>query len=192
MGLFDGISNLFDTAVSDVSNFFGGDSTTLGGLSVPGAAVPVNYLPTYSMPAYSEPLPQAYPVMSQTPQLPGPAGPIIRGGLALYPALRNYLSRFKNPSQALQQLWSFVQKWGPAAMAAMVGAQVINDLLAYKTTHKRRRMNPANVKALRRGLRRLKSFDRLSARVSAQLGRSAHRRRSTRRCNTCRKNPCSC
>jgi hypothetical protein len=191
MGLFDGISNLFDTAVSNVTDLFGsGDQSQsyVGGLSVPGAPVPVSYMPAYSVqPTYD--VPMAQPVMSTVPQVVGGA---ISRGLAMYPALAAYLSRFKDRSAALNQLWSFVQKWGPSAMAAMVGAQVITDLLSYKTTHKRRRMNVANTKALRRSIRRLKGFDRLSVRVHAQLGRAAGRRRSTRRCGTCRKNPCSC
>jgi hypothetical protein len=84
----------------------------------------------------------------------------------------------------------------PEAIALYIGISVseMASLITSNAGRTRRRMNPANTRALRRSLRRLKSFDRLSSRVSAQLrGRSTRRGYSkARRCGTCRSNPCSC
>jgi hypothetical protein len=65
------------------------------------------------------------------------------------------------------------------------------NLITASSKKKRRRMNVANVKALRRGVRRLEGFERLACRVTAGLhARSA--RRSRRRCVRCKRNPCAC
>jgi hypothetical protein len=71
---------------------------------------------------------------------------------------------------------------------------VVSELVTFSTTKRarRKRMNPANTRALRRSLRRLQSFERLSSRVSQQLYRRQGMRRSTKRCRTCRKTPCMC
>jgi hypothetical protein len=76
-------------------------------------------------------------------------------------------------------------------VAALIGGAAMSELAVWKSTHKSRRMNPANTRALRRSLRRLKSFDRLASRTQQALGR---RRGGARRgrCGTCRKSPCSC
>lgn len=52
-----------------------------------------------------------------------------------------------------------------------------------------RRMNPANSKALRRSIRRIKSFHKLCAATDILKSRG---RRSVGRCGTCRKSPCRC
>jgi hypothetical protein len=109
-----------------------------------------------------------------------------------FPNLWGYVSRFKRPGRAIAGLVQFLGRFGPTALAALVGAQVVSELFAYKVTHKRRRMNPANSRALRRSLRRLHSFDRLCHRVQGQLHRSGGRSRARSRCARCRKSPCSC
>lgn len=85
----------------------------------------------------------------------------------------------------------------PAAVAAALGIGVdeLASLITAQARKKRRRMNVANTRALRRGLRRLEGFDRLASRVKAQLahvrgGSHSYTRRS--RCGTCRRSPCRC
>ena len=64
-----------------------------------------------------------------------------------------------------------------------------NMLVAWHAQRKKgRRMNPANSKALRRSVRRIKSFHKLCA--STDIIKS--RRRVGGRCGTCRKSPCKC
>lgn len=53
-----------------------------------------------------------------------------------------------------------------------------------------RRMNPANAKALRRSVRRIKSFHKLCQ--STDIIKSRSRTSSRSRCGTCRKSPCKC
>lgn len=195
MGIFDGISNLFDTAVSDVTGLFDSGSN-MGGSDQFGAA---SSLLTYQYPMYQVSQPQAPPQQapgSATPNLPAAIGGVIRSipkWSMAFPNLWGYVSRFKNYGKALSGMLNFLGRFGPVALTALVGAQIVSELFAYKVTHKRRRMNPSNSRALRRSLRRLKSFDRLCGRVQGQLSRTAGRRRTiVRRCGTCRKSPCAC
>ena len=66
-------------------------------------------------------------------------------------------------------------------------------LVAWHAQRKKgRRMNPANSKALRRAARRIKGFHRLCQHTDLIRTGSRARYRSTGRCKTCRKSPCSC
>lgn len=91
----------------------------------------------------------------------------------------------------IPKLWVLIRRFGPQMLIGMglLTVAALMELMA--TKRKRRRMNPGNVKALRRGMRRIKSFDRLAGKVNAMLHRTAGRRRSAP-CRSCRKNPCSC
>lgn len=140
--------------------------------------------------------PQGQPVMGSVPAV---ATRAVAAGLprwsALYPTLWQYVrTKFPtmSPSSAVSGLMSLLNKYGPTALVSMLGAAVVGELLTYKVTRKRRRMNVCNTKALRRSMRRLKGFNRLSSRVSAQLGRRGGRRGSSKRCGTCRTSPCCC
>ena len=202
MGLFDSIGNFFDTAVSDVTGLFSsaGDVSNVGGLSVPGAPVPV----TYSYSGFPPSMPGAYPQATPTMEVAGPVmQSLVRAsGLpkwsALLPSLWQYvITTFPRvaPSRAVAGLLALMRKYGPTALVSMLGAAVVNELMQYTVIKKRRRMNVANSRALRRSMRRLKGFERLSHRVSAQLsraaGRSGRRRRSSA-CPTCHKVACIC
>lgn len=59
----------------------------------------------------------------------------------------------------------------------------------YSVKRKRRRMNPANSKALRRAARRIQSFHRLCTHTDVLKMR---RRKTVGRCATCRSSPCRC
>lgn len=64
------------------------------------------------------------------------------------------------------------------------------ELAVWHSHKKRRRMNPANSKALRRSVRRIQSFHKLCR--TADVLKARGRSRSSSRCGTCRKNPCRC
>jgi hypothetical protein len=157
--------------------------------------------------AFAQPV--ANPIPSMYPGNPVPAQPYpvaqvpmvqraVTAGLprwsAMVPSLWQFVrTKFPmmSPSTAVTGLMSLLSKYGPTALSSFIGAAVVSELLGYKVTKKRRRMNVANTRALRRSLRRLKGFNRLSHRVSAQLGRGGMRR-TARRCSTCRRSPCCC
>lgn len=187
MGLFDAIADIFTGGESD--SIFGSvvgafAEPFLGGFSQPRAQQ-VSYMPTYSMmPSYPEP--QVYPTAAGS--VPAIAARAVAAGLpawsARYPSLWQALQRLRagGGAASVKNLQAMLSKWGPAAMTGLIGAQAVSDLVSYRMTHKSRRMNPANTKALRRSLRRLKSFDRLSGRVAMQLSRSCKPRRRSKAC----------
>lgn len=183
MGLFDDISGVFSNAITDVlgpsGSFLGGSNQSSSGSSF----LPVTYQPEY---------PVAQPVMAAAPMIATGARALMARFPSLWAALTALSQRF-GTRITVDRLWSMFKQFGPG-IAALIGVEALQELMVYHSTHKRRRMNVANTRALRRSLRRLKGFDRLSHRVSAQLSRAGGRRtrRSSARCGVCRKNPCSC
>lgn len=193
MGLFDGITDLFDNAVSglfgSVSGSFLGGSDQLGGGG--SSFLPVSYQP-YQTQTFQNPVTYAQPVMASVPAVVTGGMRVMQRFPALWAALSALTTQFGKRFTP-ELLWRMVRTQGPGLVAGLIGAAAMNELAIWRATTKSRRMNPANTKALRRGLRRLKAFERLSHRVSGQLSRvSGSRRRSVRRCGTCRKNPCAC
>ncbi len=197
MGLFDGISDLFDTAVSGLfgsaSGSYLGGSDQLGG---GGASfLPVSYQP-FQTQTFQNPVTYATPTMASVPAIGGAVMVGARSLMARFPSLWaaiTALTQQFGKKFTPEMLWRMAKQNGPTMVVGLIGAAAMNELMVWKTTHKTRRMNPANTRALRRSLRRLKSFDRLAGRVSGQLARTGHRRaRRSTRCGTCRRNPCSC
>lgn len=191
MGIFDDLTSSLESAVGSI--FGGSDAaagSNLGGYSGGGSP---------------------FPVVNQIAQ-PAPVyQPTYMNTMAMAPALmagsRALMARFPNLSTALialsqqfgrkfspDQAWRMLKTYGPSMVVGLLGQVAIQELMVWKSTHKTRRMNVANTKALRRSVRRLKGFDRLSHRVSSQLARvgGTRRRSASRRCGTCRKSPCSC
>lgn len=81
----------------------------------------------------------------------------------------------------------------PEAIAVYLGI-TISELASLITSHaakKRRHMNPANGKALRRAARRIKGFHRMCGTIDLLKTRGRGRSRSSY-CGTCHKNPCRC
>ena len=126
----------------------------------------------------------ATPVVTGTPVMSGSvpltaAGAMIGRSMRQFPSLANALAalRARGVKATVESLWTMLKKFGPTALVSggFMTAAAISDLMYYKSTHKRRRMNPANTRALRRSLRRLKSFDNLSHRVHNQLSASCRR-----------------
>ncbi len=176
MGLFDGLigdfaGDVFGNVMEDFS-FGGFVGDALQSFAPQPVARPVSYGG------------MAQPVMASAPPL---AARAIAAGLpawsARFPALWQAISKLRaqGTRATVEQLYGLLRKWGPASLSTVIGAAAVADLVSYRMKHKPRRMNPANTKALRRSLRRLKSFDRLSTRVSAQLSRNC-RKRSYKKC----------
>lgn len=119
----------------------------------------------------------AQPVMSTMPAI---ATGVARWAMqfpSLWQAVQTIRANYRVP-MTVDKLWRMLKTAGPSVVAGLIGAQAMNELFMYHSTHKTRRMNVANTKALRRSLRRLKGFDRLSHRVSAQLHRGGKRKSS--------------
>jgi hypothetical protein len=133
-------------------------------------------------------------------QNPVQIGAVVAGGMrlaskfpALYAALVALGQQFGRRFTP-ELLKRMIKTYGVSLVAGLIGSAALTELSIYSTTHKRRHMNVANTRALRRSVRRLKGFEKLAHRVSAQLGRlsSRGRSRSRGRCSTCRKSPCTC
>lgn len=149
--IFQGVSNVASLA----SNFFPPVGVPQGG-------------PTTQMPVVR--------TMSAVPAI-GRAGAMVG---------RAFFNRFPNLALAIQtyrasgklvtraKLWSLVKRFGPEIVVSggILTAAAVNELMIAGPGH--RRMNPGNVKALRKSLRRLESFHKLCVRVD-KLRRPSHR-----------------
>jgi len=195
-GLGQAVSGINTSGYGNISNILG------GGLQIAGAAFapqPVAQ-PMYGPPA---PVPQAYPVAARAPQIvgavAGAALPSIVGGGMIVQAAKQILPKIAaalgRRNITLQGAVDLARKLGkffisPESIALYMGITVaeLATLITARGVTKRRRMNPANSKALRRAARRIKSFHRLCQHTD--LIRT--RRRGGTRCGTCRKTPCRC
>lgn len=202
MGLFDGITDLFDNAVSGL---FGTAGSYLGG-SGPGSSSVLSLgVQPYSPMNFENPFSPSSAYAAAPPM----SAAVVAAGGTMVAVGRSLATKFPSLYAAIvalsqqfgrkftpEMVWRMLKMQGPGMVVGLIGAAAMNELFVWKTTHKTRRMNPANTKALRRSLRRLKSFDRLSHRVSSQLHRGGRRRSSSRTtqviCGTCRKSPCRC
>jgi len=200
MGIFDDLTGSLESAIG---NIFGGSDNSsgsyLGGLNL---GVPSSYPVSYPSNYPSSPYPTVpeygrQPVYQQTmamaPMIARGASMIAARFPNLYIALNSLRSQYGS-AITLEKLWGMVKSLGPQALVGLMGAAALQELFVYRSTHKRRRMNVANTRALRRSVRRLKGFDRLSRRVSGQLARAGgtRRRSASRRCGTCHKAQCVC
>jgi hypothetical protein len=200
MGLFDAVASLFDPS----SSFSAGDLVggAFGDGSMATGVQPVSYFPTYQFDPNVFGTPSqdagAQPVMASVPAVVGSTA-VARAAAPILFAIAQKLGLKRMPSiaYAMSMIRKMAKYLSPAATAAAIGISMADlaTLMAINARKKRRRINPANTKALRRSMSRLQSFDRLATRVRMQLshvgGRSAHRRRSTP-CGKCRKSPCRC
>lgn len=199
MGLFDSITGLFDPTSGAGGDLLSGlldlGSPSMGG----GMAQPVNYFPTYQFDPNVYGQPEATPVMSQVPAIAGATGGALAKVTApILFAIAQKLGLRRIPSlvRAMEMIRKMAKWLSPAATATALGISVADlaTLMAANARKKRRRINPANTKALRRSVRRLQSFDHLANKVRSQLAHvgSKHSRRRVGRCGTCRKSPCRC
>jgi len=119
--------------------------------------------------------------------------PMVRTGTQALTIVVNAM-RSQGLRANVSWLAGILRKFGPAAgvgfLASWVEDQIANMAVWEAHTLKRRRMNPANVKALRRSARRIESFHRLCRRVDVLRPRGRSRARA--RCATCHRDPCRC
>jgi len=127
---------------------------------------------------------------ASVPALMGAAGSSVLRLAQQFPSLAGFLATMqaRGLSMSPQKLWLLARRFGPSALVGMglVAAEVLQDLFAWKAVGggKRRRINVANSKALRRSLRRLDGFARLSQRVMTH--RAAFRSPGFRKHKTCK------
>lgn len=108
----------------------------------------------------------------------------VKLGLRARPSLSRAMDMVRKAAKLLTS---------PEAVAAALGITVgeLATLITTSNSRKRRRMNPANSKALRRAARRIKSFHRLCTHTDVLRGRGRSARRVSA-CGTCKKSPCRC
>lgn len=123
------------------------------------------------------------------PTMMAAAGPVMRAGGAVATVGRAFFNRFPNLAAGIQRLrnaganvtrsslWSMMKRFGPDFLVAggILTAAAVSELAMAGPG--RRRMNPGNVKALRRAHRRMKSFHNVCMTNDRLLGG----RRSTKR-----------
>jgi hypothetical protein len=160
--------------LSSVTSIFGGNQNPVFNTVSNVAGLASNFLPT----------PQPVAMRMPTPTLPA------AGMLSRLPTIgRNFFAKYPNLATAIQglrnagknisrkQLYSMLRRFGPDFLigAGILTAAAVSELMVAGPGT--RRMNPGNVKALRRSLRRLESFHHLCQRAD-KLRRPS--RRSTR------------
>lgn len=202
MALFGSFGGALSNLLGSVGQVYGASSgagilASFGSsLLAPPAATQVGqgFMPGFS----GGPMTQLAMRPPAVPRLPAPmpmpvpgAGPILGALRAIVEALRQQGARI-----TVDRLVSFIRRFGPGAATVFLSSYVGEELARHGVfealTKKRRRINAGNSKALRRAIRRVRSFHTL-CRHADIIGRgSSRRRRTTGRCPTCRKNPCSC
>jgi hypothetical protein len=108
--------------------------------------------------------------LAARPLLPAAGGAVARAGAMVG---RGFFNRFPNLATAIQQLrnrgmnvkrsqlYNMLKRFGPEVLVTggLLTAAAVNELMVAGPGH--RRMNPGNVHALRRSMRRLQSFHKL-------------------------------
>ena len=133
------------------------------------------------------PQPNAQPVAMRIPQTALPAlrstAIVGRGFFNKYPNLATAIQGLRNMGRKVTrgQLYSMMKRFGPEILisAGILTAAAVSELMVAGPG--RRRMNPGNVSALRRSMRRLESFHKLCV-TSDKLRRP--RGRSGKGCKT--------
>jgi hypothetical protein len=159
------------TMALDLNGILGGISSIFGGNQNPvfsgisGAAnIAQQFFPTPSVAI-------AQPVMAMAPRVIGPAIGAVRtlgrGFFSKYPNLGAVILGFRQQGRNITRakLYSLLKRFGPELLISggILTAAAVSELMVAGPG--RRRMNPGNVKALRRSLRRLESFHHLCQRA---------------------------
>jgi hypothetical protein len=129
---------------------------------------------------YSAPA-QVTPVMGMTSLVPA------LGGLAArFPALYTAIMTWRSQGIKIgaETLYNMARKFGPQFLiaAGILSAQAVTELMLYRATRRRRRMNALNPRALSRATRRLCSFERRSAKVHRILSSLSKKKSYARAC----------
>lgn len=157
-----GLPTIGGTMGLDLGNLLGGAISGIGSL-IGGSS------PSTALGQFTSFLPQTVGFKPPQPTTPGTAG-----AMRLIPMVgRRFYEKFPNLASAIQslrnrganitrgKLWSLLKRFGPDILISggiLTAAAVSELMMAGPGT---RRMNPGNVKALRRSMRRLESFHKL-------------------------------
>lgn len=194
MGLFDSFTSFLGGAgkllgsITQGVGQFGNFSSSLGLNLLPSPTTrPAGVFPI-GPPIASGPVPQVAmartigPATSLAVQTARAVGSMTTRLVA--PILIKIAETLGRRSMTLRQAVKIIRRTGtflgPAAAAAAVGITLseMAELIMVDSSRPRRRMNPANISALRRSMRRIQSFHRLC--VKADTLRSRGRRSSRR------------
>jgi len=162
-------------ALSGAGSFLGQVTGALGAVRALSAPSTVSFLPA-SGPVVGIPQPgpqvMAARMPSPRPSMPGPiGGAIATAGRELTrviaPILIKIAEATGSTTMTLRRAVRIVRRMGraigPASVAIALGLTIeeLGTLILADSQRPRRRMNPANVSALRRSMRRIQSFHRL-------------------------------
>jgi len=174
----------FGGRIQSALGLLGRGGGVLGGVSAVGSTVLGTLLPAVG------PVPRigggpdgaiATPVMAAVPRLPSMAGTLA---VIVQPILIKIATFLGRRTLTLRETIKMIRRFSKllpaAAIATVLGVTVseLGSLILADAQRPRRRMNPANVRALRRSMRRIESFHRLC--VKADTLRRPGRRSSTR------------
>lgn len=194
----------------NVGQFLGGVGQAFGGSSnqylsgfgnIAGA-----FAPAFSTPGFGAPMtmdqPQAYPVSQQVPAVRAPSltRDIFNIGVKI-------LQKVGLPTPASPERFTAILKRAMSALTAIARRSPTGTILTvlaslgltameaaqlatwYQQKKKRRRMNPANSKALRRAARRIEGFHKLCRHTDVLRSRG-RRYPAARSCGSCGKRSC--
>lgn len=178
-GMGFNLSGLLGGAISGIGSLLGGGSpaTALQNFS--------SFLPSYGGFGGGSPPSNTNPYATPTM---GAAGPAMRSVAVVgrrffdkFPNLATYIQQYRNMGKNVTRakLYSLLKRFGPDILISggILSAAAVSELMVAGPG--RRRMNPGNVKALRRSMRRLESFHHLCMRVD-KLRRPRARRAGAR------------
>lgn len=178
------IGNLISGAVSGIGSLLTGGS--------PSSALQ-NFTSQAFLPSPANTYPQASPFGGQAYPVAAAGGQAMAAARAVATVGRSFFNKYPNLATVIQgyrnmgknvtraKLYSLLKRFGPELLISggILTAAAVSELMVAGPG--RRRMNPGNVKALRRSLRRLESFHHLcqradklrrpSRRSSARVGR---------------------
>jgi hypothetical protein len=163
MGL--NLGNLLSGGISAIGTFLGGGSASqaLQGFTSQ-AFLPTPTAPTIGASPFGG---QAYPTMASVPAAARAVATVGRSFFAKYPNLATVIQGYRNMGKNVTRakLYSLLKRFGPDLLISggILTAAAVSELMVAGPG--RRRMNPGNVKALRRSLRRLESFHHLCQRA---------------------------
>jgi hypothetical protein len=190
MGLFGGLTN----ALGGITGLLGGVSGALAGVRGVGQTLGVNLLPAQgpTVPTFVSAPGSLGAAMSAAPRVAQRSMPLIQRGMSMLTrgmtataaaSLIKIAETLGRRTMTLREAVRIIKKtgrfMGPVATAAAIGLTLdeMAELIFIDSSRKRRRMNPANVTALRRSMRRISSFHRLCQKADSLRGTSSRRRR---------------
>ena len=163
--------------LGQVGTIFGGNQNPVFNTISNVANLASQFVPAPTSLAARPILPAAGQVMARTGAMVG------RGFFNRFPNLATAIQQLRNRGMNVKraQLWSMLKRFGPEVLVTggLLTAAAVNELMVAGPG--RRRMNPGNVHALRRSMRRIESFHKLC--VTADRLR-APRRRSSKGCKS--------